>query len=142
MARVLVLTADLLFGSRVQGDLSAAGHEVELIGDETRLRARLAGADAGSTEGKTDTSATDVGVGDAALVDVLIVDLTDARLDGAGVVERLTGNGLPASAKTLGFYSHVDVAARERAERAGFDLMVPRSRMAREGATVVSGLAG
>ena len=42
MARVLVLTADLLFGSRLQGDLGAAGHQVELIGDETRLRARLA----------------------------------------------------------------------------------------------------
>jgi len=34
----------------------------------------------------------------------------------------------------------VDVAARERAEQAGFDLVVPRSRMAREGAALVAGL--
>lgn len=33
---------------------------------------------------------------------------------------------------TLGFYSHVDVETRRRAEEAGFDLVVPRSRMARE----------
>ena len=41
MARVLALVPDLLFGSRVQGALTAAGHEVELIGDEARLRERL-----------------------------------------------------------------------------------------------------
>jgi len=33
---------------------------------------------------------------------------------------------------TLGFYSHVDVETRRRAEEAGFDVVVPRSRMARE----------
>ncbi len=33
MARVLALVPDLLFGSQVQGSLTAAGHEVELIGD-------------------------------------------------------------------------------------------------------------
>ncbi len=128
MARVLALTADLLFGSRVQGDLSAVGHEVELVGDEARLRARLANAEAE--------------VGESAPPDVLVVDLTDAQLDGAGVVERLAGEGALESVKTLGFYSHVDMAARERAERAGFDQVVPRSRMAREGAELVGRLAG
>ena len=33
MARVLALTADLLFGSRLQGALTLAGHEVELVAD-------------------------------------------------------------------------------------------------------------
>lgn len=33
---------------------------------------------------------------------------------------------------TLGFYSHVDVETRRVAEAAGFDVVVPRSRMARE----------
>ena len=42
MARVLALTRDLLFGSQVQGALTLAGHDVELIADEPRLRARLA----------------------------------------------------------------------------------------------------
>jgi hypothetical protein len=123
MARVLALTADLLFGSRIQGDLTAAGNEVELIADEARLRARLA---------KDDGSGADV----------LVVDLTDAELDGALIVEALAGEGLLNSVMTLGFYSHVDVQARERAERAGFDLIVPRSRMAREGGELVARLVG
>jgi DNA-binding NarL/FixJ family response regulator len=130
MARVLALVADLLFGSQVQGALTAAGHDVELIGGGTRLRERL--ADTGSPR-----------------ADVLVVDLTDAGLDGAAVVESLglararagAGAGAPAGPRTLGFYSHVDVAARERAERAGFDLVVPRSRMAREGSQLVTRLA-
>jgi len=123
MTRVLVLTNDLLFGSRIQGDFSAAGHEVELIGDEARLRARLAESEKPGAN-------------------MLIVDLTDERLDGGGVVGALSAEGALGSLKTLGFYSHVDVAARERAEQAGFDLVVPRSRMAREGAALVSGLVG
>lgn len=37
-----------------------------------------------------------------------------------------------AGVPTLGFYSHVDVEAKKAAEAAGIDLVVPRSRMARE----------
>ena len=123
MARVLALVPDLLFGSRVQGALTAAGHEVELFGDERRLRARL-------------------GDGEAPAAAVLVVDLTDADLDGAGIVEALSREDRLGDVRTLAFYSHVDAPARERAERAGFDLVVPRSRMAREGAELVTRLAG
>jgi hypothetical protein len=42
--------------------------------------------------------------------------------------EALVGLGVPV----LGYYSHVDVATREAAEAAGVDLVVPRSRLARE----------
>jgi DNA-binding NarL/FixJ family response regulator len=125
MARVLALSADLLFGSRVQSALEAAGHDVELIADATRLRARLAGGrDAGSPAGA-----------------VLIVDLTDSELDGAGVLEALAAEGVLAGMRTLGFYSHVDVRTRERAERAGFELLVPRSRMAREAPALVASVS-
>ena len=41
MAHVLALIPDLLFGSRVQGALTAAGHEVALLTDEGQLRGRL-----------------------------------------------------------------------------------------------------
>lgn len=37
-----------------------------------------------------------------------------------------------AGVPTLGFYSHVDVEAKQAAEAAGIDQAVPRSRMARE----------
>ena len=125
MARVLALTRDLLFGSQVQGALTLAGNEVELVADERRLRDLLT---AGDTEP------------DRPAADVLVVDLTDGELDGAAVVESIArAEGLGAM-RTLGFYSHVEAAMRERAEHAGFDLVVPRSRMAREGPALVAGL--
>ena len=42
--------------------------------------------------------------------------------------DAVVGLGIPV----LGFYSHTDAETRERAEAAGVDLVVPRSRMARE----------
>jgi CheY-like chemotaxis protein len=121
VARVLLLSADLLFGSRVQGDLSLAGHEVEQVADEPRLRARLANEQAPGAE-------------------LLLVDLTDDRLDGATILERLASEGNLAGVRRMAFYSHVDVEVRTRAERAGFELIVPRSRMAREGGELVNRL--
>jgi DNA-binding NarL/FixJ family response regulator len=124
MARVLVLTRDLLFGSRVQGALALAGHDVELVADEPRLRQLL--ADASDANG--------------AAVDVVVVDLTDEALDGAATAQALADSGALGVARTLGFYSHVDTASREHAERAGIHLIIARSRMAREGPQLVAGL--
>jgi hypothetical protein len=124
MARALVLTRDLLFGSQVQGALTLAGHDVELVADESRLRERL-------TVSSEQTGAA---------VDVLVVDLTDGSLDAAATVQALCADGLLGHARTLGFYSHVEAAARERAQGAGVELVVPRSRMAREGPELVAGL--
>ena len=121
MARVLALVPDLLFGSRVQGSLEGAGHEVELIGDEDRLLERLADPHAPPAA-------------------VLVVDLTDASLDGASILASLTRGESLASLRTLAFYAHVDRAVRERAEAARFDLVVPRSRMNREGARLLEQL--
>ena len=50
--------------------------------------------------------------------------------------EEVTAKGLP----TLGFYSHVDAETKARAQKAGVDLTVPRSRMARELPQLVQGL--
>ena len=70
--------------------------------------------------------------------EVLVVDLASGELDPEAVLDAVAGG----CAKTLAFYSHIDVEARRRAERAGFDLVVPRSRMAREGALLVGRLSG
>ena len=121
MARVLALVPDLLFGSQVQGSLTAAGNEVELIADERRLRERLAD-------------------GTRPRASALVVDLTDDRLDGCAIVESLSAAGELSGARTLAFYAHVDADVRERAVRAGFDLVVPRSRMAREGPLLLARL--
>jgi hypothetical protein len=63
--------------------------------------------------------------------------LAEAPLDGAELIvadldaespRALAATGIP----TLGYYSHVNLETREAAEAAGVDLVVPRSRMARE----------
>jgi DNA-binding NtrC family response regulator len=118
MARIEALSADLLFGSRLQAMAIADGHELRLAQNASSLEQAV-------REG--DTSA-------------VLVDLTDEDLDGSAVLEALTGQGLLEGIPALGYYSHVDVAARERAEQAGFDLIVPRSRMAREGSELLRGL--
>ncbi len=116
MARVLALIPDLLFGSRVQAELQAAGHTVALVGDAAATRDALAGAN------------------------VLVVDLTAELEASTSLVESLAAQSLLDGVRTLGFYSHVDAQARRLAQVAGFDLVVPRSRMAREGPALVEGL--
>ena len=87
MARVAVVVPDLLFGSRVQGGVQAAGHE-------------LVSADAEP---------------DLVIADVEVVDPAEV-----------------VGARRLGFYPHVQPELKKRAEAAGFDMVVPRSRIARE----------
>jgi hypothetical protein len=116
VARVVAFIPDLLFGSRVQAMLDTGGHAVELVGDAAAVRGAL-----------TDTT-------------VLVVDLTDEQFRGIELVESLSADDLLNGIKTLAFYAHVDVDMRHRAESAGFDLIIPRSRMAREGAELVSRL--
>jgi hypothetical protein len=69
----------------------------------------------------------------ASTADLLIVDLTtdpDERIERARA----------AAPPKLAFYSHVEPDVRARAEAAGFDLVVPRSRMSREGAVLADRL--
>jgi DNA-binding NarL/FixJ family response regulator len=113
--RVVAVFDDLLLGSNVLGMLRAAGHEAQLSGG--------AGADPRGA-------------------DVLIVDLAASSFDGIELVERLRGDGWLEGVGTLGVYSHVDADTRARAQAAGLDLVVPRSRMAREGAALVERVAG
>jgi hypothetical protein len=106
VARIALLCPDLLFGSRVEGSLRAAGHEVFRVASPAE-----------ATE--------------AAL---LVIDLT------ADAEERLAGLGGATVPRSLAFYSHVEQDVRDMAERAGVNKVVPRSRMAREGAALVEGM--
>ncbi|SRR5579884_3305084 len=112
MARVVAFIPDLLFGSNVLGALGAAGHEAVLVSDAEAIRRELPGSQA------------------------LVVDLT------ADAGERIAQvRGAPHDrVKTLAFYSHVEADVRAQAEQAGFDLVVPRSRMAREGPVLIDRL--
>ena len=100
MARIGLLCPDLLFGSKLQGALRAAGHEPVAAGEQA---------------------------------EVLVVDLTD---EPDARIAQATGAGIPR----LGFYAHVEQDVRRRAEEAGFERVVPRSRMAREAAALVESL--
>lgn len=97
---------DLLFGSRMQAALEAAGHEVRIVGDE---------------RGALEAVASEA--------DLLLVDLTAEGLDLAA----LGSAPVPA----LGAFAHVHPEVRERALAAGFDLVVPRSRIARDAPDLV-----
>jgi hypothetical protein len=65
--------------------------------------------------------------------DLLVVDLTD---DVDDRLAEAVATGLP----TLAFYAHVEQDVRRKAEEAGVDRVVPRSRMARESAALVAGM--
>src|SRR4051794_40223149 len=87
VARVAVVVPDLLFGSRVQGGVEAAGHELVPAEADPEL----------------------------VIADVEVVDPNDVP-----------------GPRRLGFYPHVQPELKRRAEAAGFDMVVPRSRIARE----------
>jgi hypothetical protein len=111
MARVVALLPDLLFGSKVQGMLAAAGHDVTVAGSPEAALERLGASD------------------------LLVLDLCE---DAERRIALLASAG--GRAKTLAFYLHTDVDTRTSALAAGIDLVVPRSRMAREGTALVEGL--
>jgi hypothetical protein len=112
VARVVAFIPDLLFGSNVVGALSAAGYDPVLASDAEAVRRELPEAQA------------------------LVVDLT---ADPAARIEALSA--IPRDrVRTLAFYSHVEADVRAQAEQAGFDQVIPRSRMAREGAAIVTRL--
>jgi hypothetical protein len=111
MARVAAYLPDLLFGSKVQGMLAAAGHDVEVVATPQDAAERRASAD------------------------LIVADLCEDAATRVAILAAAAG-----TTRTLAFYLHTDVDTRTRALDAGFDLVVPRSRMAREGAALVDGL--
>lgn len=113
MARVVAFIPDLLFGSSVVSALSAAGHEPVLAANEEALRNALPDAQA------------------------LIIDLT---FEVPQRIELVRSVPRPKGCKTLAFYSHVEADVRDQGRQAGFDLVIPRSRMAREGVAVLDRL--
>ena|SRR5918996_1453398 len=73
------------------------------------------------------------------------VDAAEARDEDPAVVVADLNQVDPADVArlgppVLGFYSHVDVEVRRRAEDAGVDLIVPRSRLVREMPRLVDSL--
>jgi hypothetical protein len=114
VARVVAYVPDLLFGSNVIGMLRAAGHVAVLAPDAERLEREGPGSD------------------------LVIIDLTHEAPERVAAVAAVDLVG----ARTLAFYSHVEADTRALALEAGYDQVVPRSKMAREGPQLVAGLVG
>lgn len=115
MARVLAFVPDLLFGSNVLGMLRAAGQDAALCGDGDALARELT----------------------ASSPHLVVIDLTDDARGRLELLGRLRAAGNLDGVRTIAFYSHVDAEVRRIAEESGLDLVVPRSRMAREGAALI-----
>jgi DNA-binding response OmpR family regulator len=118
MARVALLCPDLMLGSRLVEALSASGHQVTRYDGEDMARAAVPESDA------------------------LVVDLTADEFDGVTLVESMRMGRELEGVPAIGFYPHVDQNTRRRAEQAGYDVVVPRSRIAREAAAVVEAALG
>ncbi|HEY5053921.1 MAG TPA: hypothetical protein VII45_10985 [Solirubrobacterales bacterium] len=71
----------------------------------------------------------------ATLPDPVEADAIVCDLDSADAAQ-VAATGLP----TLAFYSHIDVAARDKAHQAGLSQVVPRSRMSRELPNLITNL--
>ena len=113
MARVVAHLPDLLFGSKVRGMLAAAGHDVVVAATAQAAIDQLEGAE------------------------LLVADLCE---DAPARIETVAGR--LGDVKSLAFYLHTDVETRTGALAAGFDLVVPRSRMAREAPALVDAMLG
>jgi DNA-binding response OmpR family regulator len=113
MARVALLCADLMFGSRLEEALTAAGHDVERFDGEDMARAAADHSDA------------------------LVLDLDAEEFDGATLVESMRMGRELEGVATVGFFPHVAQEVRRRADEAGVDVVVPRSRIARDAAGVL-----
>jgi len=75
-------------------------------------------------------------LGPEVVADVLIVDLTAEAVARIEQARPAAARGVPV----LAFYSHVETDVRELADQAGFELVVPRSRMAREAPALLAKL--
>ncbi|MGK2878615.1 MAG: hypothetical protein ACSLFF_08605 [Solirubrobacterales bacterium] len=69
---------------------------------------------------------------------LVVIDLTDSSTDAAAALSGARGDQeIPA----LAYYAHTDDDIRKAALTAGYDLVVPRSRMMREGVELIARLA-
>lgn len=111
---ILVLTADLFFGSQLQGKLQQAGRSVRLISTPEAFQSACESADL-------------VGC---------VVDLETPQLDPAEIAGLLKSRG----AFAIGYAPHVKGHLFERAREAGFDKLLSRGAIVQQLTEIVSEL--
>lgn len=113
MSKLVVISDDLMWGSSALAIAQAAGLEVALQSPQHPLPEDLS---------------------------AIVLDLASTGFDGLAVAEELTANAQLAAKPKIGVYSHVDVETQRRAKDLGLELVVPRSRFAREGGDLLKKL--
>ena len=102
--RVLAAVADLLFVSKISTAAKQAGCTAPFFRDAEQLARAVPGEPC-----------------------LVIVDLNHAALDPVALIARLKQNPVTAAAPVVAFLSHVQVDLKREAEKAGSDLVLPRS---------------
>jgi PleD family two-component response regulator len=103
--RVLVAVEDLLFASKIRGAAESLGVEYD------------------SARNVADAAAK----AKAAPPSLFIADLHGQRCDPFALAEAFKGDAELCLIPLVGFFSHVEMELKRRAESSGFDLALPRS---------------
>lgn len=103
--RVLAAVDDIFFAAKIRGAADALGVEY----------------------GSARSAAAAVESARANPPSVVVADLHAARCDPFALAESFKQDAALASVPLVGFFSHVQTELRERALRAGFDHVLPRS---------------
>lgn len=104
MANAIAVVSDLIFSTKISGTARAVGVDAKIVSTTKDLGAAL----------------------DAGDVRLVIVDMSLANDEALAALR--CGASHASRPTTLAFYSHVQSDLREAAERAGTDLILPRSK--------------
>jgi CheY-like chemotaxis protein len=117
IGKVMVAVDDMFFAAKILSAARQVGRDVERV--TSRVEVEQA-----------------VEKGTPAL---LIIDLNSMRLEPIATIEYFKARSALASIPILGFLSHVQIELKRRAERAGCDLVLPRSAFSQRLAEILSG---
>jgi CheY-like chemotaxis protein len=102
--RILAAVSDLLFASKISAAAKQLGLPLEFFRDKEKL---------------FQAAASEPGI--------VLVDLNNASLDPIDLIASLKANPSTQPAQVIGYVSHVQHERRREAEKAGCDLVLPRS---------------
>ncbi len=102
--RVLVVVSDLFFSARITTVAKQAGIEAEIVLDPSLLAGKISAAPS-----------------------FVILDLNQPAPEPVGLIQALKADPATRTTQIIGFISHVQHERRREAEKAGCDLILPRS---------------
>jgi PleD family two-component response regulator len=101
---LLVVMADLFFSATIIDIAKKLGMTVQLLNDREMVLKQI-----------------------KAKPLAVIFDLNFAAVDPIGLIQQIRANPETQGIRTIGFVSHVQVELKSRAEKAGCDVVLPRS---------------